>query len=130
MIAVEAVWLQFMPLCFVLGKNICKQICLDQVEDLYHKVPYWTLQAIWENRTCPMNNDQDWVVHWPIDGVIENLQKRYKTMSFKNHVNDWVRHSMNVMLASTCSKFVNNTFFRRDDVSDMDEWNNGTGGTA
>lgn len=35
---------------------------------------------------------------------------------------------MNIMLASTCSEFFNDEFLRRDDVSDMDKWNDGTGG--
>jgi hypothetical protein len=67
---------------------------------------------------------------WSIDGMIENLQHRYKFMSFKNTEDDWVKHSINMPLTSMCITFNNSEYGKRYGVASMDEWNSGNGDSS
>ena len=81
-IAIENVWNEFLPLCLVLGKRIYTRIGLQQMEDLYQRMPYWLLQIVRDNRTMPLHDGK--VSEIAQDTMMEQTQARLKTLSFNN----------------------------------------------
>jgi hypothetical protein len=123
-------WLRFRPIWKLLGKRIyVLEITLNQVEDLYDRSDYWLLQTMCNNRTARFHDgttkDGVPLSQWSVDGMIENLQKRYKCMQFKNNEDDWCKHSISMAFVSMCIMFVNTEYGKRYDVESMDEWNRG-----
>jgi hypothetical protein len=82
------------------GKNICTEISLNQIEDLYEQADYWVLQMMRDNSTARFHDGTMKTgaapANWSIDGMIKNLHHCYKFMSFKNTKDDWVKHSINM----------------------------------
>jgi hypothetical protein len=128
-ITIEHLWLRFCRIWKLLGKRIYVEIALNQVEDLYDRCDYWLLQTIRDNRTARFHDGATKegipLAQWSIDGMIENLQKRYKCMQFRNTEDDWCKHSINMAFVSMCITFVNTEYGKRYDVESMDEWNEG-----
>jgi hypothetical protein len=126
-ITIEHLWVRFCWIWKLLGKRIYVEIALNQIEDLYDRADYWLLQTIQDNRTARFHDgetkDGAPLSQWSIDGMIENLQKRYKNMQFKNTEDEWVKHSVNMPFVSMCITFVNSEYGKRYDVESMDEWN-------
>jgi hypothetical protein len=126
-ITIEHLWLRFCRIWKLLGKRIYVEITLNQVEDLYDRSDYWLLQTIRENRTARFHDgatkDGVPLSQWSVDGMIKNLQKRYKCMQFKNTEDDWCKHSINMAFVSMCITFVNSEYGKRYNVDSMDEWN-------
>jgi hypothetical protein len=128
-IATEWGYLDFAPAWLVLGKNICFEIALRQVEELYSKAPFWLLQTMRDNRFATLHSSSDYngraVSHHPLDDIIENLQAKLKQMSLGRTDAAWMRHSTNVSLAQRCSTFVRHNFGRRSDVESFEKWAGG-----
>ena len=53
-ITVEAVYNYFTPIWLVLGETAYFNIALDQIDELYTKIPYKILQYVRENRFLPL----------------------------------------------------------------------------
>jgi hypothetical protein len=109
-IATEWGYLDFAGAWLVLDKNICFEIALRQVEELYSKAPFWLLQTMRDNRFATLHKAEDYngrpVAHHPLDDIIENLQGKLKQMLLGRTDFAWMRHSTNVSLAQRCSTFV------------------------
>jgi hypothetical protein len=128
-IATEWGYLDFAGAWLVLGKNICFEIALRQVEELYMKAPFWLLQTMRDNRFATLHSSVDYngktVAHHPLDDIIENLQGKLKQMSLGRTDAAWMRHSTNVSMAQRCSTFVRLNFGRRSDVESFEKWAGG-----
>ena len=88
-IMVEYIYNQFIPIWLMTGKHNYVKIALNQIEDLYRRVPFHVLQAARENRMQPIHpgvdRDGKPMAQWALDAIMELLQIKYKAMNFPKH---------------------------------------------
>jgi hypothetical protein len=119
-IMIEWLYRTFLPIFHVCGKSNYVMIVMDMMDQLYHNVSGKELHMIRVNRTTPLHKGVDRngapMANWPLDGVIELMQKFYHEMAFENNDIGWLRHSSHIMLKSEqgqaiCSKVLHKRHF-------------------
>jgi hypothetical protein len=124
-ILVEYLYEYFIPIWLSTSKHNYVEIALNQIEDLYGRVPFHVLQAARENRMQPIHKgvDRDGtpMAQWALDAVMELLQIKYKAMNFPNSREGWQNHSTNMPLVSRAKIFCQSEYSRRYDVESYDE---------
>jgi hypothetical protein len=124
-ILVEYLYEFFIPIWLVTAKHNYVEIALNQIEDLYGRVPFHVLQAARENRMQPLHvgSDRDGVpmAQWALDAIMELLQIKYKAMNFPNSREGWQKHSTNMPLVARCKTFCQTEYSHRYDVDSYDE---------
>jgi hypothetical protein len=124
-IMVEHLYEYFIPIWIMTGKHNYVEIALNQIEDLYGRVPFDVLQAARENRmqAIHVGIDRDGVpmAQWALDALMELMQIKYKAMNFPNSREGWQSHSSNMPLVSRCRTFCKHEYSRRYDVDSYDK---------
>jgi hypothetical protein len=107
------------------SKHNYVKIALNQIEDLYSRIPFHVLQAAWENRMQPLHagTDRDGLpmAQWAMDALMELLQIKYKVMNFPNSTEGWQNHSTNMPLVTRSKIFCSTEYSHRYDVEAFDE---------
>ena len=87
-VAIESVYVHFLPYFEISGKNNYVEIVLHHIYQYYLKLPEQLLHILRCNCTVPLydkkSNDGIPVANWSIDGTIEMMQKNYHTINFHN----------------------------------------------
>jgi hypothetical protein len=124
-ILVEYLYEYFIPVWLMTGKHNYVEIALNQIEDLYGRIPFHILQVARENRMQPIhvgaNRDGVPHAHWAMDALMELLQIKYKSMNFPNSRDGWQSHSTNMPLVARAKTFSQTEYSRRYDVDSYDE---------
>jgi hypothetical protein len=124
-VLVEYLYEYFIPIWIMTGKHNYVEIGLNQIEDLYGRVPFHVLQAARENRMQPIHTGTDRdgkpMAHWALDALMELLQIKYKAMNFPNSREGWQNHSTNMPMVSRARTFCETEYSRRYDVDAYDE---------
>ena len=124
-ILVEYLYEYFIPIWLMTSKHNYVEIALNQIEDLYGRVPFHVLQAARENRMQPIHVGVDRngtpMAQWALDALMELLQIKYKAMNFPNSREGWQKHSTNMPLVARSKIFCQTEYSRRYDVESYDE---------
>ena len=93
----------------------------------YGRAPYWLLQLARDNRTGRSHdgNDKDGrpLTEWSVDGTMESFQHHhYKNMAFKNDIDAWTRHTINMPVVSQAITHSDLECSRRYDVDSYEAW--------
>jgi hypothetical protein len=87
-VLVEYLYEYFIPIWLMTSKHNYVEIALNQIEDLFGRVPFHVLQASRENRMQAIhvgnNRDATPMAQWAMDALMELLQVKYKAMNFPN----------------------------------------------
>ena len=113
-IMIEWLYKEFLPIFLVTGKVNYFDIILGMMDNHYGVISSELLHYLRCNRTVPLYEGNDKfgneMAHWALDAIIENIQKFYHQMNFKNDIGGWFRHSSNVMLINRCNRFVRSEY--------------------
>jgi hypothetical protein len=124
-ILVEYLYEYFIPVWLMTSKHNYVEIALNQIEDLYARIPFNILQAARENRMQPLHSGTDRdgnpMAQWAMDALMELLQVKYKAMNFPNSAEGWQNHSTNMPLVARAKIFCTTEYNRRYDVGSFDE---------
>ena len=96
----------------------------------YSRVPYWLPQLARDNRTGRSHNSSDKngrpLTEWSVDGTMESFQHHYKNMAFKNDIEAWTRHTINMPVVSQAiTHHFDLEYSQRYDVDSYEEWKDG-----
>jgi len=97
-IMIEWLYKEFLPLYAYTGKKHYFEIVCGMMDELYGTINYKLLHLTRINRTVPLYTGVDTdgrpMANWPIDGLIELVQKFYHKMNFRNdNLEGWMQHS-------------------------------------
>ena len=119
-ITVEAMYSYFTPIWLALGKTTYFNIALDQIDELYVKIPYYILQYVRENRFLPLyagkNAKGVQMARWELDKIMELCNCKFKELDFGNDISGWLHHAQNMPLCCKSRAFVENEYSKHDDV--------------
>jgi hypothetical protein len=124
-ILVEYLYEYYIPIWLVCGKHNYVEIALNQIEDLYRRIPFDVLQTARENRFQPIHagKDRDGVdmAEWALDAIMELLQIKYKGMNFPDSREGWQMHSTNMPLVARSKVYTQSEYTHMYDVEAFDE---------
>ena len=118
-VTVEAVYSYFTPVWLALGKTTYFNISLDQIDELYLKIPYKILQYVRENRFLPLysckNSKGVQMARWELDKIMEHCNNKFKNLDFPNTLNGWLTHAQNMPMCCKSRAFVENEYTSHHD---------------
>ena len=104
----------FTPIWLALGKSTYFNIALDQIDELYMKIPYKILQYVRENRFLPLysgaNDKGVQMARCELDKIMEHCNNKFKNLDFPNTLNGWLTHAHNMPMCFKIRALVENEY--------------------
>ena len=104
-----------------MGKTTYFNIALDQIDELYIKIPYKILQHVRENRFLPLyggtNSKGVKMARWELDKIMEHCNNKFKNLDFPNTLNGWLTHAQNMPMCCKSRAFVENEYTTHRDYN-------------
>ena len=102
-VMIEWLYKEFLPLFRFTSKKHYFRIVCDMMDTFYTRLSWKLLHLVRINRTVPLYSGKDVngrnMANWPLDGLIELIQKFYHKMNFKNDsLEGWMQHSAHLQL--------------------------------
>lgn len=115
-VTIEWLYKEFLPIFAVTKKMHCVELVISNMEHLYGQLSGKLLHFVRINRTQPLYDGVDKsnkpMAHWPLDGIIELLQKYYHKMRFDNSDYGWMSNSHHIMLLNKSKRYANDEFHK------------------
>ena len=109
-IVMESVLPQFLGVWIQVNKFKCLELVVCSMEDMYYAVPFIVLQIYRDNRFARLfdglRKDGFQTSFRALDEIMEVIQHKYKSMSFRNTIESWIRHSYHMPLVQECITFL------------------------